>query len=69
MTRTPMKMQLHCQLHLEDKRLLISVRRRGINIYAAFYITKGELPFTKYKRQLDLQRKNGLKLNLTYNNF
>ena len=34
----------------------------------AYFVAKEELPFTKYKSQLDLQRKNGLKLNETYNN-
>ena len=34
----------------------------------AYFIAKEELPFTKFKSQLDLQRKNGLKLNDTYNN-
>ncbi|ROI15239.1 Zinc finger protein 862 [Anabarilius grahami] len=34
----------------------------------AYFVAKEELPFTKYKSQLDLQRKNGLKLNKTYNN-
>ena len=34
----------------------------------AFFIAKEELPFTKYKGQLHLQRKNGVKWNSTYNN-
>ena len=33
----------------------------------AFFIAKEELPFTKYKGQLNLQRKNSVKLNSTYN--
>ncbi|XP_056283011.1 zinc finger protein 862-like [Pseudoliparis swirei] len=34
----------------------------------AYFIAKEELPFTQFKGQLDLQRKNGVKLNATYNN-
>ena len=36
---------------------------------AAFFIAKEELPLSKYKGQLNLQRKNGMKLNSTYDNF
>lgn len=31
----------------------------------AYFIAKEELPFTKFKGQIDLQRKNGVKLNAT----
>ena len=31
----------------------------------AFFIAKEELPFTKYKGKLSLQRKNGVKLSST----
>ena len=34
----------------------------------AYFVAKEELPFTKFKSQLDLQIKNGLKLNDTYSN-
>ena len=34
----------------------------------AYFVAKEELPFTKFKSHLDLQRKNGLKCNDTYNN-
>ena len=65
MTCTPIKTQLHSWLHLESKRLLISVLNFYINIEfnTTFFIAKKELPFTKYKGQLDLQRNNGVKLN------
>ena len=39
-----------------------------LKFYTAYFVAKEELPFTKFKSQLDIQRKNGLKLNETYNN-
>lgn len=34
----------------------------------AYFIAKEELPFTKFKGQIDLQRKNSVKLNTRCNN-
>ena len=47
---------------IEEAKLILKFNK-------AFFIAKEELPFTKYKGQLHLQRKNGVELNSTYNYF
>ena len=69
MTCKPVKMQLHCQLHLEEAVNQCAEEAKLIlKFNTAFFIAKEELTFTKYKGQLDLQRKNVVKLNPTYKN-